>query len=90
MDSQRTDVKSGVGVALSWLLTLSLWAPGCDAGHVKRAIDSPDPLHAGFAKMPPAELGLPPDPMGDHKTKVETFAVPPPPMSACREFSPIT
>lgn len=56
---------------------------GCQAAPAgKAAIDGPDPAHTEKLPLPPAELGLPPDPMGDHKkAKVETFAVPPPPIS---------
>lgn len=86
MHSPRTHVKTDASVALGWALALSLLVPGCDPAHAKPAIDSADPLHAGMATMPPPQLGLPPDPMGDHKAKVETFAVPPPPLST--EFWP--
>lgn len=81
MHGHGTQVKTDASAAMGWLLALSLLVPGCEPVQAKSAIDSADPLHSGVARLPPAELGLPPDPMGDHKPKVETFAVPPPPLS---------
>ncbi len=58
---------------------------GCDpapakASH-KAAVDEADPVHADKANLPPAELGLPPNPLNMPNAASQTFPVPKPPIS---------
>ena len=69
--------------SLLWLAILV----SCNAQPVKGPLDQPDPIHTGAATLPKAELGLPPNPMGE-KVAAETFAVPKPPIS--NEYWPCT
>ncbi len=62
-------------------LAAGVLAYGCATQAKKAAIDEPDPIHTTAAKLPPAELGLPPNPIKYNDDKGETFAVPKPPIS---------
>lgn len=71
------------GAAAAAALLCGALLAGCSVPSAKAeaAIDQPDPLHTTPAKLPPAELGLPPNPMAEVKSNGEVYPVPPPPLS---------
>ena len=84
-------------IALAMLCAWTPWllaalAVGCaysgsDELH-KPAIHRADPAHDTAPKLPPPELGLPPDPMHAATDTTEHYQVPPPPLS--EDYFPCT